>query len=53
MVGTLQSRSPESTKIFIDEENISINSIGKFNAMLLIKKDENNKERLPGAACFF
>jgi hypothetical protein len=53
MTGQLDSRSPERTKIFVDEENISINALGKFKATLFIKSDENNKINLPDAVCFF
>lgn len=53
MTGTIESETPEVTKIFIDEENISINSIGRFNATLLIRSNEENKMQLPGAVCFF
>jgi len=53
MTGELESKSPETTKIFVDEENISINSLGKFKANLLIKTGEDNKAKLPGAVCFF
>ena len=53
LTGTIESETPEVTKIFIDEENISINSIGKFNASLLIRSNEGNKAQLPGAVCFW
>ena len=53
MIGELDSKSPETTKIFIDEENISINSLGKFKANLVVKTDDDNKLKLPGAVCFF
>lgn len=53
MSGTIESESPELTKIFVDEENISINAIGKFKASLLLKSDENKKAHLPSAICFF
>lgn len=53
LVGELDAKAPELTKIFIDEENISINSLGKFKATLVVKTDENNKATLPGAVCFY
>lgn len=53
MIGELDSKSPETTKIFIDEENISINSLGKFNASLVVKTGNDGKINLPGAVCFF
>lgn len=53
LVGELDAKAPELTKIFIDEENISINSLGKFKAMLVVKMGENNKATLPGAVCFY
>lgn len=53
MFGTIESKSPEMTKIFIDEENISINALGKFTASLLLKCDEKKTPHLPGAICFF
>ena len=53
MIGELDSRSPERTKIFVDEENISINALGKFKANLIIRTDDNNQVKLPDAVCFF
>jgi hypothetical protein len=53
VVGQLDSKSPELTKIFIDEENISINALGKFRASIIAKTDDNNRVILPGAVCFF
>jgi hypothetical protein len=53
VIGQLDSKTPELTKIFIDEENISINALGKFKASIIAKTDDNNRVRLPGAVCFF
>ncbi|HEX7410972.1 MAG TPA: hypothetical protein VF298_02405, partial [Bacteroidales bacterium] len=53
LIGELDTKAPELTKIFIDEENISINSLGKFRALLVVKMDENNRASLPGAVCFY
>lgn len=53
IIGELDSRSPESTKIFVDEENISINALGQFKANLILRTDDNNKIKLPWAVCFF
>jgi len=53
MFGIIDSKSPEMTKIFVDEENISINALGKFTASLLLKCDEKEKAHLPSAICFF
>jgi hypothetical protein len=53
MIGALDSNSPETPKIFIDEENISINSLGKFKANLVVKIGDDNKVKLPDAVCFF
>ena len=51
--GTIASDSPESTKIFVDEDRISINSVGKFTASLLLECDERQNAQLPTAVCFF
>ena len=53
MIGELDSKAPERTKIFVDEENISINALGKFKANLIIRTDDDNKVKLPIAVCFF
>ena len=53
MFGTIVSQTPELTKIFVDEKNISINAVGKFTASLLLRCDEKQKTDLPGAICFF
>lgn len=51
--GTIDSDSPESTKIFVDEDRIAINSVGKFTASLLLECDEQQNAQLPTAVCFF
>ncbi|HTS45817.1 MAG TPA: hypothetical protein VMH01_15565 [Puia sp.] len=53
MLGKLDSRSPEMTKIFIDEKSISINALGKFDASMVIRTDHNRNVQLPDAVCFF
>ena len=53
MIGVLDSKAPERTKIFVDEDNISINALGKFKATIFVKSDDNNKTKLPEAVCFF
>lgn len=51
--GSIDSNFPESTKIFVDEDQISINSVGKFKAMLLLQSDAHQRAQLPTAVCFF
>jgi len=53
MTGRIFSKTPESTKIFVDGQYPSPSSNGQFEAFLFIKYDNNRRLRLPNAVCFY